>query len=103
MSNYYVRPEQAVNKIAAVDAKAKALGHEILENHYSSVLEEVNKGADPRVTRFGSSKTAFLKVKCPRHDEVVETTIDNYIRSNTGLGCCGREAIGGKHLTPLVL
>lgn len=76
----------AEDKNQLVRKKANKFGHKIIWAEY----ENINLESDT----IRSEREAILKVKCTIHstesEEIIETTYHNYLRSRTGLACCGR-------------
>lgn len=97
----YKLPKQIlVEKQQKVVQKAQALGHVLVYSEYASNFAALPKlpKTKQELFRFRSTRKAVLFLRCPHHNNgrLQKTTICNYLRSRTGLLCCGREKVSQK-------
>ncbi len=83
-----------MDKQQQVVQKAQAFGHSIVYSQYKSnlVFLQNRPQTEQEMFRFQSTRKAILFLRCPHHNNgrLQKTTICNYLRSRTGLLCCGR-------------
>lgn len=57
------------------------------------VLDKIKLNGHVYIEGDYETKNSSLKVACPAHNTVVDTTFTNYFRSKTGLRCCGKSRV----------
>lgn len=86
----YIRIKQQ-----ALEKKALALGHVIVWSEYKQILDQANV-QEPMDFTIPGERQACLKVICNKHanpaDPPIKTNVNNYLRSRTGLTCCGNQS-----------
>ncbi len=86
----YIRIKQQ-----AVEKKALAFGHVIVWSEYKQISDQANVQGPMEFTIPGE-RQACLKVICNKHanpaDPPIQTNVNNYLRSRTGLTCCGNQS-----------
>nr|AOY36011.1 putative HNH homing endonuclease [Hariotina sp. MMOGRB0030F] len=84
------------SKIQEVEAKAQLLNHSIQYNEYEIKSSQFFSCENKESIHFPSTRKAKLIIQCLKHETVQETTIQKYLRSRTGMICCGKEEISQK-------
>lgn len=90
-----------MNKQNAILEKSKKFAHEIIVNEYDVFLalltqEELNCNKSKKP--IPSERKTLLQIRCSHHplQGIQVTTVFNYLRSRTGLSCCGRQQVSTK-------
>lgn len=80
--------------------KAQKFGHIILYSEYESNLVHFQSLSvtEQKNFRFQSERKAVFYLRCLLHNngKIQKTTICNYLRSRTGLSCCGLQKVSKK-------
>lgn len=97
---YKLSKQNVLEKQQQVVQKAQAFGHIIVYSEYKSDLVFLQNlpQTEQEMFRFQSTRKAVLFLRCPFHNNgrLQKTTICNYLRSRTGLLCCGRQKVSQK-------